>query len=468
MPKMKPIYVLHCFFAVMVIASATAPNDSLEKSKFVATNEWQEIAEGQGIPPGLHVRINLSTGKKEAKLLDAESASETTATDAQGGTESAISLVPGQEVEDHGSPQPAAGGSLGGMNLEAIKEALRDIPATDYKPEDATVSGRYKSYSQIKQELKDANVELQTDSEIMGTLLDRFAKSVSNEQPELDALFEDLQYLAHQIDNALEFIDRGGVEQIIWPSLNRTGEQQQRVRVQALTLLGTLAQNNPKAKVSLFERDASAKLLAALGRATASEEISAAFYAFGSLVRKFPFAQTRLLTPHGYSLLYDVWTKPVVELKVKVKALQLVADVVVDYLSVTTDRPAGNSPPEQQPVDAVTVEQYRSTRLTEGLEKTEFCKHAGQFFQAHRAALVADEHLTDETVRALRSCRTLCQPLWSECALFRHTLLVLRNNLDNRLSDDPDLVEYRTEIQLNIDDFLRELYGNNGKPKDEL
>uniref|UniRef100_A0A2M4ANS0 Nucleotide exchange factor SIL1 n=2 Tax=Anopheles triannulatus TaxID=58253 RepID=A0A2M4ANS0_9DIPT len=462
MPKMKPIYVLH-LLAVLVIANATAPNDSAEKSKFVATKEWQEIPEGQGIPQGLHVRINLSTGKKEAKLLDDESAAETQATDAQrqGVTESSLSLVPGQEVEDHGSRQPAPAGSLGGMNLEAIKEALRDIPANDYKPEDATVSGRYKSYSQIKQELKDANVELQTDSEIMGALLGRFTKSVSNEQ-ELDALFEDLRYLAHQIDNALEFIDRGGVEQIIWPSLNRTGEQHQRGRVQALTLLGTLAQNNPKAKVSLFERDASAKLLAALGRATVSEELSAALYAFGSLVRKFPFAQKQLLTPHGYSLLYDIWTKPVVELKVKVKALQLVADVVEDYLSVTNE--SGSSP---EPVDAVTVEQYRSTRLTEGLEKTEFCKHAGQFFQAHRAALVADEHLTDETVRALRSCRTLCRPLWSECALFRHTLLVLRNNLDNRLSDDPDLVAYRTEIQLHIDDFLRDLYGN-GKPKDEL
>uniref|UniRef100_A0A2M4DKD8 Nucleotide exchange factor SIL1 n=1 Tax=Anopheles darlingi TaxID=43151 RepID=A0A2M4DKD8_ANODA len=461
MPKMKPIYVLQ-FLAVLVIVNAATPNDSTEKSKFVATNEWQEIAEGQGIPQGLHVRINLSTGKKEAKLLDDESATETRTTDGtQESTESSLSLVPGQEVEDHGSRQPPEG-SLGGMKLEAIKEALRDIPGNDYKPEDATVSGRYKSYSEIKQELKDANVELQTDSEIMGALLGRFPKSLSNDQ-ELDGLFEDLRYLAHQIDNALEFIDRGGVEQIIWPSLNRTGEQQQRIRVQALTLLGTLAQNNPKAKVSLFERDASAKLLAALGRATASEEISAAVYAFGSLVRKFPFAQKQLLTPHGYSLLYGIWTKPVVELKVKVKALQLVADVVEDYLSVTTER--GSSP---EPVDAVTVEQYRSTRLTEGLEKTEFCKHAGQFFQAHRAALVADEHLADETVRALRSCRTpLCQPLWSKCALFRHTLLVLRNNLDNQISDDPDLVEYRTEIQLNIDDFLRKLYGN-GKPKDEL
>ena len=46
------------------------------ENKFVATNEWQDIKEGQTVPAGLHYRINLETGKKEAKILDSE-ASET-------------------------------------------------------------------------------------------------------------------------------------------------------------------------------------------------------------------------------------------------------------------------------------------------------------------------------------------------------------------------------------------------------
>lgn len=37
---------------------------------FVATHEWQVVQEGQPIPPGLHVRMNLQTGLREAKLLD--------------------------------------------------------------------------------------------------------------------------------------------------------------------------------------------------------------------------------------------------------------------------------------------------------------------------------------------------------------------------------------------------------------
>ena len=39
---------------------------------FVATKEWQVVEEGQVIPPGLHVRMNLQTGLKEAKLLEDE------------------------------------------------------------------------------------------------------------------------------------------------------------------------------------------------------------------------------------------------------------------------------------------------------------------------------------------------------------------------------------------------------------
>lgn len=37
---------------------------------FVATREWQVVQEGQPIPPGLHVRMDLQTGLREAKLLD--------------------------------------------------------------------------------------------------------------------------------------------------------------------------------------------------------------------------------------------------------------------------------------------------------------------------------------------------------------------------------------------------------------
>ena len=39
------------------------------RETFVPTNEWQEIKPGQAIPRGLHVRMDMQTGKKEARLM---------------------------------------------------------------------------------------------------------------------------------------------------------------------------------------------------------------------------------------------------------------------------------------------------------------------------------------------------------------------------------------------------------------
>lgn len=40
-----------------------------EVEPFIATYDWQEIKEGQSIPAGLYVKVDLQTGKKMAKLL---------------------------------------------------------------------------------------------------------------------------------------------------------------------------------------------------------------------------------------------------------------------------------------------------------------------------------------------------------------------------------------------------------------
>ena len=45
-------------------------------SDFIPTKEWQEIAEGQRVPAGLHYRINFETGKKEAKILEEDNESD--------------------------------------------------------------------------------------------------------------------------------------------------------------------------------------------------------------------------------------------------------------------------------------------------------------------------------------------------------------------------------------------------------
>lgn len=52
-----------------LICSSESPSDCYPKI-FQATNEFQVIREGQEIEPGLHVRLDVTTGKKEAKIND--------------------------------------------------------------------------------------------------------------------------------------------------------------------------------------------------------------------------------------------------------------------------------------------------------------------------------------------------------------------------------------------------------------
>lgn len=49
--------------------------DEEDLEVFQPTSEWQAIRPNQGIPAGLHVRMNLQTGEKEAKLMDGDDGS---------------------------------------------------------------------------------------------------------------------------------------------------------------------------------------------------------------------------------------------------------------------------------------------------------------------------------------------------------------------------------------------------------
>ena len=50
------------------------PQTSVENNEnpepFIPTHEWQVVKENQAIPAGLHVRMNIQTGIKEAKILE--------------------------------------------------------------------------------------------------------------------------------------------------------------------------------------------------------------------------------------------------------------------------------------------------------------------------------------------------------------------------------------------------------------
>jgi nucleotide exchange factor SIL1 len=59
-------------FWVSILVVLTVGRSQEEGDVFQAGHDWKDIREGQKVPAGLHYRMNLQTGRKEAKLLSDE------------------------------------------------------------------------------------------------------------------------------------------------------------------------------------------------------------------------------------------------------------------------------------------------------------------------------------------------------------------------------------------------------------
>lgn len=74
---------MHLYFACLLATtlallagkSICAPDDPTDcyPEIFSPTDKWQVVREGQHVPPGLHVRLDINTGLQEARLLQPES-----------------------------------------------------------------------------------------------------------------------------------------------------------------------------------------------------------------------------------------------------------------------------------------------------------------------------------------------------------------------------------------------------------
>ena len=75
LPRVLTIYLL-VLAVIIVAAHASSSEEEICRDgrcyprAFAPTTDFTEVLEGQEIPPGLHVRMDFNTGKKEAKLFD--------------------------------------------------------------------------------------------------------------------------------------------------------------------------------------------------------------------------------------------------------------------------------------------------------------------------------------------------------------------------------------------------------------
>lgn len=388
------------------------------------------------MPPGLHYRINLETGEKEAKILEETDESEN--------QKSSLATVEEEVGKENASDSPT------------LEDALKNIPGDSfqYTPEQIKeIKSKFRTYEDIKHELKDdLNMDVKTDAEIVTSLIKKYEglkKGTVN--PEVIKILEELEYLVHQIDNANNFVDQNGIEKIIIPNIvNQTNSI---IRTKALMLLGAVIHNNPRAQISAFERNVGEHLTRLLASSKLGDELSAAIYATGSLIRKFPLAQKESLTKRGISVLLDIWTKHV-DLKVKIKVLTLIADLVRESHDVALQQ---NEPSEK---DEEKFRQYQRVHIEKLLDEYEFCPRFEQLMASSKADLTKCADSIEKVIHSMQLTKDMCFDSWSQSPDLRHVILVLKNRVTwlSSMERDPENFEFLIELESGLHRLQHEIY----------
>lgn len=325
------IALLACLLCVCSASHCTADD-------FVPTEEWQTVAEGQDLPPGLHIQLNITSGKKRARLIRDEDEQK---------DRGAVAI----RVEQHQREASAAQPHL--PKLTVLDEVA---PHHAGAPAPVVVDLHSpKEESQRQSQLKRLGKYLhgQTDeAEFMQQLITICIDPKSSVEA-VSASLDTLETLVHQTDVGKDFVTIGGLR-VITSLLNVSTSEivavdsQSSADVQleltnlyslqwrAAWVLGSAAQNNPSVKESAVDANlveqmtrvyislmaqhlpsTSGQQAAPLDETllAAQFEVQAKLlYALSAIVRDLPIAQDRFADCGGARMLIDsllVYSSPV-------------------------------------------------------------------------------------------------------------------------------------------------------------
>ncbi|KAM7452426.1 nucleotide exchange factorsil1 [Porites harrisoni] len=261
---------------VEVTKNAESSIDDEDLEVFQPTAEWQTIQPGQGIPPGLHVRMNLQTGQKEAKLMD------------------------GDDV----------------LLERALINLTRHMDAKK----------NFRSIEDIRKELEGADIFVKKDIEIIKKHVETL-NSTSSSLPEKEHALDELEFYVHQIDNAIDLDTIGGLTLVI-KLMNSTDPSLVR---RATYVLGSATQSNPNVQQAALKQGALPLLLRLLSNQDNMAVRKKAMYALSSLIRLFPMAQRDFLKLNGLEI-FKMLFEESGSGALAVKAITLMTDILTEQI----------------------------------------------------------------------------------------------------------------------------------------
>lgn len=316
---------------------------------FHPTHEWQVLQPGQAVPAGCHVRMNLQTGAREAKLYDNKDTFQSHSKGSRKGKRLDIdtSTYTSQDLKSA---------------LAKFKEGVQMESSEEDKARQAKVKQLFRPIEELKKDFAELNVVIETDMQIMVRLINKFNSSSSSLEEKIAALF-DLEYYVHQMDNAQDLLSFGGL-QVVINGLNST---EPLVKEYAAFVLGAAFSSNPKVQVEAIEGGALQKLLVILATEQPLATKKKVLFALCSLLRHFPYAQQQFLKLGGLQVLRSL---------VQGKGSEMLAVRVVTLLyDLLTEKMFAEEEAElTQDADPEKLQQYRQVQLLPSLQEQGWCE----------------------------------------------------------------------------------------------
>lgn len=318
---------------------------------FKPSKTWQKIKPGQIIPSGLHVRINLQTGEKEAKLLN-------------GGDDDATNEeINNNKFAYYQIKDKTQAVNLQNKHLQELKQMLKSLKSDskDNSDEDVErIRSKFRNIDELKKEFAKVNLAIKTDSEMLMELMKEYPK-VNNEKKII--ILKDIEYLVHQYDAAQMFIKLKGLE-LILPDLNSTNSK---LRAYVAFTLGSAMQGNPPVQIAVYETNILQQLLRILIYDITDEVQSKVLYALSCLLRQFPLAQQYFTDNGGLIALAELFKQTKLHsLKLQLKAVTLLHDLITEQQQAK--QYASNDKQYKEK-----LQQYNNFNLQDGLVQHGFC-----------------------------------------------------------------------------------------------
>lgn len=339
------------------------------------------------VPPGSHVRLNLQTGQREVRLGEEQLKYWT------------------QQHSEGDDNQPF-------IDPDELKKAMKKIKEDLNMNKDSnqeSVLSRFRPLEELKQDMAQLDLLVETDVQILRRLLDQFNSTRSTDD-RLHILHE-LEYMVHQVDNAQTLCSMGGLD-FIMDGLNSSDS---RLQESSAFVLGSALASNPAVQVKAVESGALQTLLTVLATTEHFPVQKKVLFAVASLLRNFPFAQEHFLSRGGLQVMSEVFRGDG-NGSLRTRIVTLLHDLITEKELISTAGQDSASDPSREE----RLRQYSRVSLDKELVEKNWCGLVPQLLES------SEHDSREKALRTLLTMTAMCLGEFRSDQSLQTSLLYLR------------------------------------------